>query len=277
MTFLDIETSKDLGAPYELYEFVYGPRPEDSYKYANTEEEVPGFPDFVPTPIRRDAYKTSGKAERDQMNITLPTESSIAQMILPYPPPYEVYVTIWAGHFEGGLPMVVWMGRVLSNAFSEAGDVVLTCESLLISLKRLGVRRRWQIGCPLVLYSKGVGQCNAEREDFTVEAEVLAVIDGVPVFANGWNQPFQKDQFKTGMLRWESPYGIEYRSIRQVQDDRVVFIGQLRGIEPGQTVELILGCNRRMTDCEEVFDNIKNFGGQPWIPLTNPVRHHNFW
>ena len=278
MTFQEIETSRDKGAPYELYEFVYGPNPEDSYKYANTTDPVPGREDFNCIPIRRDAYKTSGKVERDQLNVVVPTDSSIARMILPYPPPYEVFVTIWAGHFEGGAPMVIWSGRLLSNAFNEEGDVVLTCESLLIALKRLGVRRRWQIGCPLVLYSQGVGQCNAVQDDFTVEAEVLSVdANGNPTFANGWNQPFNKDQFKTGMLKWTSQYGVEYRTIRQVQDDRIVFQGALRGLEAGDTVELILGCNRRMVDCEEVFDNIKNYGGDPWMPLTNPVRHHNFW
>ena len=278
MTFIETETSKDKGEPYELYSFAYGPNPEDAYKYCNTVDTPPGQTGFTPIPIQRDAYKTSGKAERDTLNIRVPIESAIAQMILPYPPPYEVQVTIWAGHFDAGAPMVIWSGRILSNAFDSEGLVVLTCESTLVSLRRMGVRRRWQIGCPLVLYSQGTGQCNVDREEFKVEREVLSVdLDGNPVFAAGWNQPFQKDQFKTGMIKWQSQYGTEYRTIRAVWDDKIVFNGQLRGMEAGMIVTMYLGCNRRRADCDDVFDNIKNYGGDDWMPLTNPVKHPNFW
>lgn len=274
MTFEADETSKENGRPFELYEFSFGPRAEDKFKYTNS---VKAIEDFQPIPIKRDAYKTTGKAERDQMNFTVPARSEIAKMILPYPPPYTVYVTIWQGHHATPADrMVVWIGRLLSNAF-EAGEVVLTCESTLISLKRQGVRRRWQVGCPLRLYSQGVGQCNAERDDFTVETEVVDVINDDPILPANWWQPFQREQFRNGMISWESPLGVEYRSIRRSLEDRVVFNGQLRGIAVGDTVKMILGCNHKRVDCEEVFDNIKNYGGDDWLPLQNPVRNANFW
>ena len=276
MTYQEIEASKERGAPYELYKFQYGPGANDTYLYSNSVGDVDGYENYTQLPIQRDQYKTTGKAERDQMNITVPASSELARMILPYPPPYEVYVTIYQGHFDGGDPMVVWVGRLLSNAF-ERGTVILTCESTLISLKRQGARRRWQVGCPLLLYSQGTGQCNANRDDFTVEAVVVGLIDNDPIFAANWFLPFAVEQFTHGMLRWVSPYGVEYRTIRNAQPTRLIFNGPLRGLEIGDTVQVILGCAHDPEDCKDVFDNILNYGGDPWIPLQNPTKHPNFW
>jgi len=274
MTYIEAEQSKERAVPYELYTFTFGPNPENVYRYTNAVEAID---DYEPIPIQRDQYKTTGKAERDQMNIRVPISAGIAQMILPYPPPHEVSVEIRQGHFDQGDAMVVWVGRLLSNAYEDGGAVVLTCESTLISLKRQGVRRRWQVGCPLLLYSEGVGQCNANRDDFTVEAVVVDFEDSMPVFNPGWNGPWPIKQFITGMLQWTSQYGTEYRSIRQTTETKVIFNGPLRGVEIGMTVKLILGCNHRQKDCREVFDNILNYGGDPWMPLQNPVRNPNFW
>lgn len=273
MSFNSVETSKERGRPYEKYRFQYGASTAESYTYINGVKDVD---EFKAVPISREVYKTSGKVERDQLNIRLPATSEIAQLILPYPPPYEIEVTIWQGHYGDDNDMVVWVGRVLSNSFNEP-EVALTCESTLISLKRQANRKRWQVGCPLLLYGTGTGECNAVRDDFTTEAVIADIQDGVPIFEPGWEGPFARKQFVGGMIRWVSDYGVEYRSIRNVTETRIVFNGLMRGLEVGETVKLICGCNHKMTDCDDVFDNIKNYGGNPWIPLQNPVKHANFW
>jgi len=273
MSFNGIETSKERGRPYEKYQFQYGVSSDESYKYINGAKDVD---DFIAAPISREVYKTSGKVERDQLNIRLPASSNLAKMILPYPPPYPISVTIWQGHYGDNNDMVVWVGRVLSNAFVEP-EVTLTCESTLIQLKRRGNKRRWQVGCPLLLYSQGDSQCNVNRDDFTVTATVVDIQNGVPVFNANWFDPFPRGKFINGMIRWVSEQGVEYRTIRDVTETRVVFNGLMRGLETGMEVELILGCNHKQTDCKDLFDNILNYGGDPWIPLQNPVKHPNFW
>lgn len=270
MSFESVERSQEDGKPYEKYRFQYGPGADDCYKYTNAIEDLS---DFLATPIKREVYRTSGKAERDQLQITLPADSDLGNLILPYPVPQPVEVTIWQGHFDTTPDMVIWVGRVLSNAYVKK-EVQLSCESTLISLKRLGLRRRWQFGCPYPLYGQG---CFADRDAFTTEATIVSITDGVPTFAAGWEGPFVRGKFVGGMIQWQSPYGREFRMIRDVTTTRVLFNGVIRGMEPGDTVKLILGCNHKMNDCLDTFDNIANFGGDPWIPYENPVRHPNFW
>lgn len=278
--FSDIEASEDSGRPYEKYVFQYGPGSGDKVTYTNAVVEVNGA---EPTSTTRDGYKTTSKAERDQLNITLPASSDIGMLVLPYPPPWQVEVTIYQGHFNADNEAVVWSGRVLSNSFNEKGEVSFTCESTLIQLKRRGPKRRWQLGCPLLLYGQGDGRCNAPRDDFTVTTNVVDVnVDGVPSFPASWFEPFPIQKFVHGIMSWQSPNGHEFRTIRRVAADtnRVFFNGLLRGLEPGTEVKLSLGCNHLQGvggDCGEVFNNILNYGGDPTIPLENPVKNANFW
>lgn len=273
MTFETVETSKQFGRPFELYRFQYGPDAADCYKYTN---RVKGFQDFLPIPISRDGISTHGKSESKNLNVRLPKSTDLAKLFLPYPTTMPVEVTIWQCHEEDPdeQALVVWVGRTLSNAY-QGNEIILTCESTLISLKRQGLRRHWQIGCPYLLYGP---QCKANRSEFTVRAEVMSIVDNVPQFEAGWNGPFPIEKFRGGMVYWQSDLGNEYRTIRAVGPSFIRFNGPVRGIEVGMEVEMILGCNhQRSTDCVSVFHNGPNYGGQPWIPLQNPSKHANFW
>jgi len=276
-SFDDIEISEDDARPFERYVFQYGPAPEDIVGYTTALDEIDGS---NPRATNRDPYKTTGKAERDQLNITLPASAEISRLVLPYPVPWQVEVTIYQGHFNADDQMVVWSGRVLSNSYNEKGEVVFTCESTLIQMKRRGPRRRWQLGCPLLLYGQGAGRCNADPDEFKIVTHVVAVgSDQAPSFPPDWNAPFQPHQFTHGIIKWTSQYGNEYRTIRKVDEDnnKIFFNGLLRDMPVGKEVTMYLGCNHLTTDCEGVFDNILNYGGDPTIPLENPVKNANFW
>ena len=271
MTFENAETSKQFGQPFELYRFQYGPGAADCYKYTN---RVQGFEDFLAIPIRRESIATNGKPESKNLQIRLPKNTDLARLFLPYPTTMPVEVTIWAGHEGQDDQMVVWVGKTLSNAY-EKNEIIITCESTLISLKRQALRRHWQIGCPYLLYGP---QCKVNRGDFTRRVEVQSIVNGVPQFLAGWNGPFPIEKFRGGMVHWQSDLGNEYRTIRAVGETFIRFSGLIRGLEAGDEVDMILGCNhQRSHDCYEIFNNAQNYGGQPWIPLSNPSKHANFW
>lgn len=273
----EIEASEDSARPYERYVFQYGPGEDDVISYTTSINTVN---DSLPRSTTRDPYKTTGKAERDQLTITLPSSAELSKLILPYPVPFQVEVTIYQGHFDADNEAAVWSGRVLSNSYNEKGEVTFSCESTMIQVKRRGPRRRWQLGCPLLLYGQGVGRCNANRDDFKIVTNVVAVGgDEAPQFPPGWNDPFAAEQFTHGLISWTSDVGVEYRTIRRVDTDhnKIFFNGLLRGMPVGTEVTMYLGCNHLMTDCQDVFNNILNYGGDPTIPLENPVKNANFW
>lgn len=282
MSFDNFETSKELGRPFELYRFVYGPDADQYYLYTNATRDITAGVDGLGAPgvfkrlaIGRDPYRTTGKAERDTLTLNVPVNSGLANLFLDYPPPSPVGLTIWQGHY--GDPdeqlMVVWVGRVLSAA-RQVNQASLSCEGTLISLKRPGLKRNFQVGCPYVLYGT---QCKADRDTFSKDILVIDVVDGMPVFEAGWSDPWPAEKFRGGMVRWQSDKGLDRRTIRQVEAERIIINAPWRDLVAGDTVRVFLGCNHQITDCLDVFDNIQNYGGQPWLPLQNPVKYPNFW
>lgn len=280
MSFEPIEKSDDLGSPYELYEFRYGDTDEAVYRYTNLDRDlVADGVTWFARPIRREAYKSSGKTEKTNLSIRLPITTDLAKLFTDFPPTQVVRVIIRAGHVSDpeNNRIVVWVGRVLSVA-KEENEAVLTCDSTIVSMKRPGLRRNYQYACPYVLYGQGVAACNASMAAATKPAVVAAITGGVVILQGGWQGGIPFVKFSGGMLRWRGATGWEFRTIRTVSDSGdITYIGPVRGLEVGQAIEVILGCNHTMTDCRDLHGNIQNYGGQPWIPTKNPVRYHPYW
>lgn len=277
MSFDLVERSQESGIPVELYEFRYGPGDDNVYRYTNADAGVGHDGEsYIALPIMRERYSSSGAMEKSALKITIPVDSDISDIFREYPPTQPVTLVIKQGHF--GDPdndfLAVWSGRVLSVA-KEGRENVLTCESTIISLKRPGLRRNYQYACPYVLYSRA---CGADKAAARIPTTVDSLDGGRIQLAPGWNGDFEPKRFSGGMLEWSTPKGLEVRTILKVDEaaQTITVIGPFRGLAEGDPITAIVGCNHLVDGCE-IHDNIVNYGGQPWIPLKNPVRHHPFW
>lgn len=78
------------------------------------------------------------------------------------------------------------------------------------------------------------------------------------------------------MIEWAASGRTERRTILDVQTDNTLLLsGPVRNLSVGATVTISLGCNHKMDDWASLHNNIVNFGGQPYIPLKNPVGIRN--
>lgn len=279
MSFNSIESDAERGQPVELYKFVYGTGENAAYRYTNADANIPfAEPDqdakvYIATAIGRESYRSNGKTDNANMNIRVPLTTDVSDLFLSYPPTQPVTVTIRQGHHGDPEFLVVWIGKVLSTA-REGDESVLTCSSTIVSTKRPGLKQNYQYGCPYVLFSE---ECGASMFAATLTAKVVAISNGALTLEAGWAGTFPYTDFAGGMLRWTTGMGTEYRSILKVSTAGIItFIGVLRGIEVGDTIGIIRGCDHKMTGCNK-HDNINNYGGQPWIPTKNPVKYHPFW
>ena len=274
MSFQSIESSQERGAPIDLYEFIYGPAPDQIYRYTNAEFDQDGG--YKAIPVQRASVKTNGKFEKTNLQIRVPVNIELSDMFLPYPPPQVVRCRIRQKHLSDpdGQAMVVWTGRIISSG-RERNEAVLTCDSTLLSFKRPGLNRNFQPGCPLLLYGS---HCRADKSLFKVVVPVDFIDDdGRLRLLAGWNGPFNVGSFIRGTVEWVSDYGHEVRTILKADETGIRAAGYLRGVEPGTELTMYLGCRHNMDDCRNVFDNINNYGGQPWIPYSNPVKQHPYW
>ncbi len=223
---------------------------------------------YQPVPINCGTINASGKLDKSTFEVRLPRTAGIADLFRAYPPSQPVTLIVRQGHIndEDGEFLVAWAGRVLSSK-RDGNEVVFACEPTSSSLRRPGLRRSYQFGCPHALYGPG---CYAVKQPQTGE---VTAISGLEVtLASGWNGSFEAAKFAQGLMEWDTPDGTkEIRRILRIDGNKVTISGMLRGLEVSDSVTMLLGCAQTTSDCLNLHNNIHNFGGCPTIPVQNPL------
>lgn len=269
MSFASRETSRHHGQPIALFRFGFGNR---IIGYTTSEKPVDfNGETYEPIAIERNAITQSGSLDKSMLNIRLPINSEIAELFRIFPPSDVVGVTIFQGHYDETDFLAVFVGRVLSCG-RKGRTATLNCEPASTMMRRPGLRRRWQYACPHVLYGS---QCRADRSAHTYVATVESIAAPSLIMSPGWQGPLQTRNFENGMIEWDGANGVEVRNILQVTDDVLLLDGRMRDLSAGSTVRVLPGCAHNMADCQNVFNNILNFGGDPWIPIKNPIGYVN--
>lgn len=269
MAYGDIETSAYGGEPIELIRFDAGVAPEDVFCYTNAEKTFVYQNDvYEPVAVTHDEIKTSGDFNAADFSITMQLNTEVAEIFRVYPPAYVVTVTIMEGHAnDPDLDFrVKYVGRVL-NCSRDGSEVVLSCESTITSLQRPALRRNYQRMCPHALYGP---ECRAPKTPFNVSVVELQAYNVIVLSDPGvpWSQ------FMGGTIEHTGPTG--RREIFQILEMSGSGAVRLGGtpiyLEVGGVVSLFRGCDHTMGagGCA-MHDNILNYGGQPWIPLKNPM------
>ena len=266
MSFINIETSVERGEPIELYLFTYGAGVNQHYAYTDGEQvRVWSNIEFLPIPIKRSQISISGTLDKAALTVNLPGNADVPELFRTYAPSAVVQLAIYQGHANDldNEFLLCWSGRVLNCRWTNR-EVALTCEPITTSLKRTGLRRNYQYGCPHALYDPRT--CRASKTAATVPATVQTIDGTLVTLSTAGTQ-----DHAGGMVEWVQPNGrYEVRTIIQIVDGAFLLSGIPVGLSPGMQVNLVRGCDHTMAGCAK-HNNILNFGGMPWIPLKNPM------
>ncbi|WP_191126170.1 phage BR0599 family protein [Mesorhizobium sp. B2-1-2] len=243
---------------------------------------------FLPWPIKHSDLSHDGTLDKSDIKVTLAIGSAeigsdIDTVFLAYPPSQVVNLTIFEGHIgdavtEANFP-ATWMGRIVSGGYDDSNQLELSCLPVSTKIKQPGLRRNYQIGCPHVLFGP---QCRADKAAATVLRTVTSVTGTKIDFNSALVNP---DRYVGGLLQWtNSDNGRkELRTIASVRFDggQLTIRGLARGLAAGTQLSIARGCNRQMSGCNQHIEsgvggsNIHNYGGQPFIPLENPLSQKN--
>lgn len=292
MSFDQYESSRYAGAPVALYLIQGSQNSEENgqigpYGFNNGErpiirqigEDGNGYPillTFNPWPIKHTEPASDGTLDKSDITLTMSLGTEMDQLFLAYPPSQVVNLTVFEGHIRDEVTPenypAVWLGRILGGAY-KGNELELSCQPVSTSMKRPGLRRNYQIGCPHVLFGS---QCRASKSAATAARSVAStyrnqVTLDVDLGANS-------DRYVGGLLEWHhAETGVrEIRTISGVDATGTVLTirGVLRGLPDDTAVSVVRGCNRQMSGCNQ-HSNILNYGGQPFIPLENPLSQKN--
>lgn len=263
MTYATVESSVQTGRPVELYEFLNG---DTAYRYTSGDGAVAyGGNTYAAVPISRGAVEATSEVARLALEITCSRDLPVLDLFSFVPPEEVIAVTLRRLHAGDGEAITLWLGRVLNVTWNNA-DAEIHCESVYTSLKRIGLRRLYQKGCPHVLYGTG---CGLDRDAFDL-ARTVSTVTGTAItmttmagYADGY--------FAGGYLEWERTTGVfERRAIRS-QVGAVVTVGfPIPGLTASNAVTLYPGCDHTLATCTSKFSNRLNYGGMPYFPSKNP-------
>lgn len=297
MTFASTETSRASGRPITLFYFRYGSDENSYVAYTDAETEVMAEGSvagvdvtYTPIPIGRDSVTASGTLDKATIEIRMPRDIALTDQFLVYPPSVVVSLVIRQAHVDvlelDSPPILeapaIWVGRVVGMSF-EGSEAKFICEPIATSMRRNGLRRVFQNGCPLALYGD---ECRADKPAATVDIEILDVETTKIIMPDGWFGSADVTKYLGGPVQWTTDEGnTEIRTILSITDGKDLSVnGFVRGLAYPGTVSVSFGCNRSQDDCLNLHiesgssppnSNIHNYGGQDWIPFENPVSFKN--
>lgn len=284
MTYASIESSRSQSKPVQLYFFRYGVGANNYAAYNDGGTPISFDPGdgtgsvvFQPMVIDSDSIKSKGGLDNTENTVEMNNTNAIADLFDGWPPSYVIQLYIWRGHVGQNDFIRTFTGRV-TGAGGEDSTNELKAIPVSSALYRLGVRRCWQLMCPHPLYSQGAFQCKASKAAGTVTANCASLVSPNITFSNGWNGAKPAPKFVNGIAEWTGPDGqVHVRTIMAVTGNVLRMSGKIKGLVAGQAVKLSVGCSNTEDDCQNLHNNINNYGGQAWIPIENPFGVKNIY
>lgn len=269
----DISTAE--GRPYFLYLFTEGDQvwrftsratgwASPAGAIADETEDLL----WEPSAVSHGSVVQSSDPRRTDLGVSFPLSDPFARRYLGPRGRAVTSLTIFRGHEQVPLAVVAhWKGRIVS-ARIVGRRITLRCESLFASMRREGVRAKYQRLCRHALYARG---CRLDIESFftggTAQARqgLTITVPEAAALPDGW--------FRGGVLRHAGVSGFITGHI----GDALTLSGRLPeldvAIDTADTppaVEIAPGCDLRRNTCKAKFNNLLNFGGFPDIPGRNP-------
>lgn len=266
MSYSSSEYSAQGGDPVYRYEFSVG-----GTLYRRTSETnivLDSAASWIPSPITPSEFSQTNELAKDPLKLTLPRTDELSVLFIGGVPNQITTVTVYKGH-QGDTSeefRSYWKGRVTGTSL-ENDAVTLECENIFSSMRRTGLRARYQKNCRHALYQRG---CNLNDYDFATTASIISSSGNVITVTDVLDSVGASGYYTGGMVELSTG---ERQYITKQSGFELTLLLPFRNLEidsNGVSVTIYPGCDRTLSTCIDKFNNKENFGGFPWIPGKNP-------
>lgn len=251
------------GRPVDLYEFA---RAHLRWRYTSADRDITvGSQTYAAVPIERGAIEASRELARANLTVTCARDNPVADMYRITAPSDVVTLVLRQMHMGDGEVVALWSGRIVSVEWRNE-RAVIELEPVYTSVRRMGLRRRYQRSCPHVLYGHG---CNLSRETWRMDTTASSIA-GLTVQAANIGS-MGDGYYAGGYVEWTTPAGVVERRYVASHAGPVLTLAAVPvGLVAGQAIRVYPGCDRTLATCHAKFANAANYGGMPYIPERNP-------
>lgn len=274
MTFNAYETSIEAGRPIEFYTFTLG---DVVWRYTSADVEWTFESNvYTPAAITCPNVQQTGEPTMDALILDVPSWIAPAQLFMSAPPSRKVQVVIAMLHADDTEAIVHYNGEIGQVNFPMPGRARITCESLMASMDREGLRHAWQRSCTHALYDPLT--CKVNKATYGVPFTVLTISGFTVGIELTTAQP--DGHFSNGFIEWSHPIrGTEYLAVEDHdaatpggpdEPNAVITLFEAPGeMFEGAMGTIYPGCNFTPANCR-AFGNYDNFGGNPDMPGKSP-------
>jgi uncharacterized phage protein (TIGR02218 family) len=268
--------------PFFLYQFY---RANEKFQYSNTaaiidrvaedttwagvpitwsaDPAVWFSPLWDPLVISHGKIPDSDQAFRSEFKIEVPLDSVLTDSVTGVIDFIPVIVTIFKGDQNDAEIIPVFKGRIINAQPNENGMCTLTCMTEIAALQRKGLSAVIQRPCRHALYGKN---CGVKIEDFRTDATVTAVsTDGLTLTVSG-SSASANGYFSLGVIDWNNRLEMIISHTGGTLSLASPIPGLFEAVAlADEGVSIAPGCGLSRRICNDVFSNINNFGGFPYI------------
>lgn len=251
----------------ELYTINYD---FNRWYYTSGDEDVYVAPrTFRAVPVTRSAVEISTDDTTASFTINCALDLEFLELFRVSPP--SGLVTVLCERFDletQSVTEVVFKGRIINVAYGESeGQATVSCESSSQAIRRMGLRRHYQYGCPHMLYG---GECGVDRGQFVTIGPASNITGGtIDMTDISGKDP---GYYAGGYIEYtHAQLGTTERIAVSESDGITLSLFSFPvGLNNGDEVRAYAGCDRTLTTCDQKFSNAENYGGMPFIPGKNP-------
>ena len=283
MDFDAVENAIDVGSPIFMYEAIYGASAGDAYRYTGTPlQTIANGKNWLPIQIEHTEIVSNGTLDNQTITITMRSNADLVDMFRLAPPSIVVEINIYRGYLGEQAFNIEWKGRIVSMALNpEEGTAAFSCEPISTSLRNTGLRRKYQLGCPFVLYGSA---CKVSQLAHTESGAITGIVDArtLQVTLTGAQMGVNASNLIAGVCTVTKANGMKDRRaiVNAVNVGgrvyNVTLMSYIADVSVGLVASLSKGCPHTFSSCRDIFGNVANFGGCPNIPSSNPYRVNTF-
>jgi len=261
MTYEDQEKAT-IRKPAELYHIWCG----DSHWYYTSSDITITYDlqDYIPAAIRRGAAGHKSNLEVSKVDIQCSVDTAPFNEFLAFNPIEIVWIQIFR-IFRDQDPYeaeVIFSGQV-EDAKVQGIKMNVSCVGLEYIMKQEIPFILSQPLCPWVLYGD---ECGLNKDSYDITDTVTVSADGLTLTGTGFSA--QDDQYYT---RGWAVFGHYKRFIVDHTGNILTLRFKFPTLVTGNSVTVYAGCDRLISTCMNKFNNVINFGGDPYVPMDNPA------
>ncbi|MGU9776198.1 phage BR0599 family protein [Salmonella enterica] len=263
MSWNEYEASVANGQPLLLVEFIRGGA--QFWRYTNADRMVSyGGHDWEPAAI---AVPGVTVGTGDSLDVIIPAVSPVAGLFRGIPPSSPLRIKIHRVQAEDAAAEVktVWIGSVSEAKHEEIDRVKLITVNVSTTFARNGLRLTWGRACPYSLYDRN---CAVNPAQYAFKTSIKSLDGGNITVASV--SGLAAGALSGGYMTWVTDGITERRGLKGQNGAVIGVFGGTQGLAAGLAVTLYPGCDRTIQVCNDKFNNVLNYGGQPHMPGKSP-------